>query len=161
MTKYSPITLANTFLEKYSGGVGIEHMKLQKLCYYAHGWWLAYKDESFLLEEPQVWRYGPVFNSLYHLLSHFGRKSIVTPQKANPLQEIETIKDKDINALIDWVWNRYSNYSAESLSEMTHAEGTPWRIIAEQHNFRVPRDLDIPDSLVKECFAKEAAKLQP
>jgi uncharacterized phage-associated protein len=162
MTKYTPIELANTFLEKYSGGIGIEHMKLQKLCYYAHGWWLAYKDEPFLSEEPQVWQYGPVFNSLYHLLSHFGRKSILEPQKANPLlQKLETIKDEEINQLIDWVWNRYSNYSAETLSEMTHAKGTPWRILAEKHSFRVPRNLDIPDNLIKEFFKKEAAKLQP
>lgn len=161
MSKYSPIDLANTFIQKYSGENGIEHMKLQKLCYYAHGWWLAYKDESFLSEEPQVWRYGPVFNSLYHLLSHFGRKSITEQQKANPLKKPETIKDREINQLIDWVWNRYSNYSAETLSEMTHAKGTPWRILAEKYNFKVPKGLDIPDDLIKECFTKEAAKLQP
>jgi uncharacterized phage-associated protein len=51
---------------------GAEHMKLQKLVYYAYGWWLLYHSEPIMTEPPEVWRHGPVFSSMYHALKHHG-----------------------------------------------------------------------------------------
>jgi uncharacterized phage-associated protein len=47
-------------------------MKLQKLVYYAYGWWLLYHSEPIMTEPPEVWRHGPVFSSMYHALKHHG-----------------------------------------------------------------------------------------
>jgi len=38
---YSPIAIANNFVEQFGGVTGIEHMKLQKLVYCSYGWMLA------------------------------------------------------------------------------------------------------------------------
>lgn len=38
---YTPLAVANCFLEKFGENGGIEHMKLQKLVYFSYGWWLA------------------------------------------------------------------------------------------------------------------------
>lgn len=158
---YSPLALANTFIDKYGRNEGIQHMKLQKLAYYAHGWWLSYYDSPFLTERPQVWRYGPVFKSMYNALKHFGSNSIRIPQSATPFEKPEIISSGDVLSLISWVWERYSPYSAITLSDKTHETGTPWRIIAEKCNFLVPENYVIPDDLIRDYFRAEAKELKP
>lgn len=161
MNQYLPLALGNVFLQNYAGDSGIEHMKLQKLCYYAHGWWLAFHKKSLLIERPQVWKYGPVFKSMYGALAHFGSKPIKTPQSPVPFQPPPLVDDGQVHDLCDWIWNRYSQYSAFTLSDMTHASGTPWREIAEKHNFVVPKDYDIPDEVIASYFKQEAEALNP
>src|SRR5271170_5786610 len=59
---YTPLQVANTFVIRHGEqSRGLDHMKLQKLDYFVHGWWLAYHQERLLTERPQVWKYGPVF----------------------------------------------------------------------------------------------------
>lgn len=158
MTKVTPLALANTFITKYGQSEGIQHMKLQKLAYYAHGWWLAYNTEPFLTERPQVWRYGPVFKSLYKAFAPYGKNPIKVPQKSNPFEEEYPLipdDNPDLHNLIDWVWNRYSSYTAIQLSNMTHALGTPWLEIAKEHHFRIERDFEIPDEKIRAYFERE------
>ncbi len=166
----TPLMLANTFIYKYgerdpcSPQGGIQHVKLQKLCYYAHGWWLAYHpDQPFLQERPQVWKYGPVFNSLFHVLTVFGKDPIKTTQADNPFAEPVLMPEgrDDVLQLIDWVWNRYSKYTAVQLSNKTHEEGTPWRKIAERHKFRVPKGFEISDDVMAEYFSAQSLRLHP
>jgi uncharacterized phage-associated protein len=156
MTKYAPIDIANTFLDKFGKDRGgIDHMKLQKLVYCFHGWWLAYKGTSKLAELPEVWQYGPVFPSMYHELKIYGIEPIVEPVKASPFDD-EAPKvpdnDKDCHKLIDWVWKRYGHLSGMALSDMTHKEGTAWRKVAEERQFRVPKGLSLDDKYVREEF---------
>jgi uncharacterized phage-associated protein len=160
MTQFAPLTIANTFIKRHGGSIGISHMKLQKLTYYAHCWHLAYRPESLINEKPQVWQYGPVFKSLYNSLKLFGMTPIKTPQTANPFAQPEELPE-GFAAFIDWIWERYGSFSATTLSDMTHEAGTPWRILAEQHNFIVPKDFTIPDDLIKKCFEKEASEFAP
>ncbi len=164
-TKITPLALANTFIERHGRKVnGIQHMKLQKLCYYAHGWWLALQpepSEPFLTERPQVWKYGPVFNSLYNVLKPFGKRPIKEPKSDNPFVTPDVVQNAEVIKLIDWIWNRYGQYTAETLSDMTHEEGTPWRNIAKENHYRVRRDLPIDNRRVKDYFNSEYKKLAP
>ncbi len=152
---YSPLALANYFLERHAGDIGIEHMKLQKLVYCAHGWWLAYgPDRPIVCERPEVWKYGPVFPSLYRALRPFGRTPIGVPQSSDPFSEPATIDGGDDKAkrLLKWVWNRYGHLSSYALSDMTHKPGTPWYRVAEEHGFVVPEGRTIDDLYVVEEF---------
>jgi uncharacterized phage-associated protein len=126
-------------------------MKLQKLVYYSYGWWIAYHAESIISEHPQVWKFGPVFLSLYHALKNHGRTPITTIQPDYPFQPPPRVDrdDIDANRLVDWVWLKYGHYSAYQLSDMTHAIGSPWRQVAEQHDWHVPSSTPIPDNLIK------------
>ncbi len=85
--KHSPLALANTFIERHAGSAGITHMKVQKLCYYAHGWWLAFENEPFLTERPQVWKFGPVFASLYAALAHHGSRRSTALRKRGLMRQ--------------------------------------------------------------------------
>lgn len=156
-TPYSPLALANEFIER-AGEHGIEHMKLQKLVHITNGWWLAYRTEPLLNEQPEVWKYGPVFASLYNVLKEFGRTPILTKQKDNPFEPEPVIekgsedKKSDEVQLIDWIWQRYGAKSAFELSDITHQRNSPWRKVVEKLNSRVPFHTKIPDDVIREHY---------
>jgi uncharacterized phage-associated protein len=159
MEPYSSLALANTFVARHGQKASLTHMKLQKLCFYAYGWWLAYNDEPLLNEGPEVWQYGPVFSSLYNILSTKRSAPIAEPQTVYPLNPPPIIKDDLPNQWIDWVWQRYGQLPPIALSNMTHEIGTPWQIEAAAHNYKVPRHHQIPDDLIRQYFKEEAKRL--
>jgi uncharacterized phage-associated protein len=151
---YRPMAVANNFIRRFGYRQGITHLKLQKLVYYVHGWWLAYNPSNppLLTERPEVWRHGPVFPNIYNALKNFGSRPIRLPQPDLPLSPPADIGEDDDQALnlVDWVWVRYGAYSAIQLSNMTHEPGTPWRQLAERYQYRVPAHLQIPDELISQ-----------
>jgi uncharacterized phage-associated protein len=152
---YAPLAAANYFISAFGTKSGIEHMKLQKLAYNSYGWWLVgFRDSPLLDEKPQVWKFGPVFNSLYHVLKPFGRRDIFMPQSPGPFDIPPSIDDDDDSArqVLDWVWNRYGHLSGFALSDMTHRSGSSWRRTAKEHNFSVPFGLEIPDAYIAQEF---------
>lgn len=150
--KYSPLSVANEFI--LISPSGETHMKLQKLAYMAYGVWLKDHNETFVAEPPQVWQYGPVFESLYHQLKHF-RAEKITQQQGMP-GEGGLISDPDIKAVIARVWEKYKNVPAPHLSDITHAPGSPWHQIAKKNDFRVVLGETIPDDLIKKYFRESA-----
>src|SRR5689334_22079254 len=149
---YTPLALANYFLEAHPP---IDHMKLQKLVYCAHGWWLASQQRTPLVtERPQVWKFGPVFPSLYRALRTFGAQPISGPQSRAPFEDPPRVDQHDdlVRRLLEWVWNRYGHLSALALSDMTHKPGTAWYIVAQENNFNVPEGFEIEDRFVYHEF---------
>jgi uncharacterized phage-associated protein len=147
------LAVANYFVVAFAFDKGVEHMKLQKLVYNAYGWWLAFHDAPFD-EPPQVWKHGPVFNGLYHVLKPFGRNPIKTPQSASPFEAPPAIdgNDQEARQLLEWIWNRYGHLSSFALSNMTHKKGSPWQIVAKEHDFSVPFGLEILDDYIRREF---------
>jgi len=150
---YRPIAFANEFIVK-SPDIGVSHMKLQKLTYYAYGWWLALKDDPVLTEGPEVWAHGPVFWTMYHALKGFGGTGIKHPQKDHPFQDPPRIDDGDteVKALLDWTWEKYGLFSPFYLSDQTHKTGSPWQQVAQSHDYRIPQHTTIPDEIIKSYF---------
>lgn len=148
MSKYLPLRVANAFIQL--SPTGETHMKLQKLVYMAYGVWLREHEEPFIAEQPQVWPYGPVFDSLYHQLKDFRSQPIKTPLAL--LGEDGAIAEADINAVITRVWEKWKGVSGSSLSEITHLPGSPWHQIAKANNFCVPMGQEIPVSTIKKYF---------
>jgi uncharacterized phage-associated protein len=158
MNQYKPIEIANTLIEKFGAAEGgIDHMKLQKLVYCVHGWWLAYfPDKPLLKEKPEVWKFGPVFPSMYHELKVYGLKRISTPVQTSPFEAPPLVDEKDAKtiSLLEWVWKRYGHMSGMELSDMTHKEGTAWKAVAIEHNFFVPKGFFIADRYIIDEFTK-------
>lgn len=155
---YSPLAFANEFIGK-SDGIGVVHMKLQKLVYLCYGWWLVEHEASIINEAPEVWQHGPVFASLYDVLKGHGHTPIKTKQRYffNRVPDEVDLEDDDAHSLIDWVWQRYGNYDQFYLSDLTHQIDTPWYKTAAQHKFRVPAHTKISDAIIKEHFCGIAA----
>lgn len=62
-------------------------MKLQKMCYYAHGWSLVWRDEPLFNDEIRAWRSGAVIIPFYEFHKS---KATLTPEsfKGIALQEL-------------------------------------------------------------------------
>lgn len=138
---YNPTTIANYFVLNYAKYGVITPMKLLKLTYIAYGWYLAISDgkEKLIDELPQAWKYGPVFPSLYKAIKQHGTDKI---DSAIPYYKEEQIKEEDAE-ILDMVWDKYGDFNAIQLMEMTHAEGTPWKkVYCEGCNSTIS-DIDI------------------
>lgn len=150
---YTPLAFANEFICKATG-IGVEHMKLQKLAYMCYGWWLVAHDQPIMNEEPQVWQHGPAFKSLYFVLNTFGHVRITEPQSRlynTPPERIDQ-NDGEVHDLVDWVWMKYGGRSPFYLSDLTHRKGSPWYQTAERFDFRVPKNTPIPADTIKAHF---------
>ena len=51
-------------------------MRLQKLVFFAYGWWMGKHGTPLTDKAPAVWRYGPVFEGLYSALRPYGHRPI-------------------------------------------------------------------------------------
>lgn len=98
----------------------ISNLKLQKLCYYAQGFYLAMKGERLFDETLQAWQYGPVVPVLYHKYKDQGR-SCLNPDAGFDINSIP----EDIREFLGEVYQNYGQFSAWRLKDMTHQE-TPW-----------------------------------
>ncbi len=118
----------------------LSHLKLQKLLYYAQGFWLALNDGRALFDEPVLaWEHGPVVRSVWeNYRAYRGGEPI--PAEPIDLDEF----DPEIQDILDEVWRVYGQFSAWKLREMTHAE-PPWR--------DTPRNAEIPQPVMKDFFS--------
>ena len=155
-------SIANYFLELAAArGESISPMKLQKLVYYAHGWYAGYTERPLINEAVEAWQYGPVIPSLYHEFKHFGSGSITAKAMeydALGVREAKVPADPDVRTFLQNVYNSYGQYSGTHLSEMTHASGTPWDQTWSE--CRGTRGADIPFSRISSHFKAAVQKSQ-
>lgn len=141
----------------------ITPMKLQKLVYYAHGWCLALFEKPLINEAIEAWRYGPVIESLYHELKHYGNQNIddlltdvVVFTGRDGKEEFQLCtpripENSNLKELLEKVWSVYSPYSPIELSSMTHQPGSPWDQVFKEKG-AIERNAEIGQELIKEYF---------
>jgi hypothetical protein len=56
--------------------------------------------------------------------------------------------------LLDKIWSVYGRYDAIHLSNITQADGTPWKQVFGQYNGHIPKRTDIPPGLIRGYFVK-------
>ena len=165
MPPYSPQAIANRFLDlaDQAQNRDLSPMKLQKLIYYAHAWSLAIYGSPLINKEIEAWKFGPVLPDIYHEFKGFGNSRITS--RANELifsgnsLKIQTpqIASSDAQSigLIDEVWRIYGAYTPVQLSNLTHAEDSPWYEVAKQYPFSIPKNATIPNELIKARFIEK------
>jgi uncharacterized phage-associated protein len=129
---YDSRVIANSFLDiALKEGDVIDPMKLLKLVYIAHGWYLALTGEPLIRDSIEAWKHGPVIPKLYDAIRKFGARPISEYYTEFDFDElttyIPTVQDEETRKFLNVVWNGYGTYSGIELSAMTHKEGTPWR----------------------------------
>ena len=142
---YSAIAVANAFIDiAAENGFYLTNLKLQKLVYFAHGWYSAFTDKPLITDEVQSWQYGPVIQSLYNALRHYGARPIT-----KKIHSDQTITQ----GLEDWnfihsVYRKYAMFSPAQLVALTHEAGSPWEQFgAGQNSFQI-----IPVEAIKKYF---------
>jgi uncharacterized phage-associated protein len=156
--------VANEFLTiAMAAGKELTPMKIQKLVYFAHGWFLALTGEPLISEQIEAWQYGPVIPSLYQEFKEYGNLPVVTPAfetrydgwkpsfVVSRLGGSGDAVDK-ARQVINKVWQLYGEYTSVRLSNATHAAGSPWsQVYAEGRKHTV-----IPEETIKTYFRELA-----
>ncbi|MGK0393469.1 MAG: putative phage-associated protein [Alcanivorax borkumensis] len=108
------------YLDDASEGDGISNLKLQKLVYYAQGFFSAIFDNPLFDENIEAWTHGPVVPSLYRSYKEHGASRIALPGEFD-----KSSLTKEEFELIEEVFEVFGQYSAWKLRNMTHEED-PW-----------------------------------
>lgn len=119
----------------------ISNLKLQKLLYFIQAYFLITKKAPCFKEDIEAWDFGPVVPSAYYKYRLFGGSNIpsittytIIEKNSDDISQskIKSAKyDKACIAscdakLIEDVINKFSNYSASDLVEITHRQN-PWK----------------------------------
>ena len=120
----------------------ITNLKLQKLLYYAQGYFLAKKDTPLFEEDFLAWEHGPVIRKIYDKYKVNGANGI----KYDSDFKIDI--DKETERILEEVYNEYGQYTAWKLRNMTHEE-EPWKT--------TPRNEIISKEKIKDYFKPRVA----
>jgi uncharacterized phage-associated protein len=161
---YDAKAIANYYLdaaEKQS--TSLTPMKLQKLIFFAHGWYLALFDEPLIADQVEAWQFGPVVPSIYHEFKHERSGSISSKATGFDFENFELTEpevpesDERSRRLMEKVWQTYSKFTAFELSKMTHLPDTPWAKARENLDV-LGRNVAIEEGLIKNYFKGLAQK---
>lgn len=152
---YSPKAIANYFLNLAEENDGdLRPLKLQKLIYFAHGWYLAIYDKPLIDESVQAWKFGPVIPSIYHEFKEFGRYPINRP--ALVLKGLKlvapNVDDKSDKEFLDKIWEVFSGFTGVQLSNMTHEGDSPWHQTWFKDGAESNKSIPIDDEKIKQYF---------
>lgn len=117
------------------GDHSITQLKLQKLLYYAQGFYLALYDKPLFSESICAWKRGPVVVVLWHEYNKFGSSDIPFPGEVNL-----PVDDGKIAIFLEALYESIGYFSPFKLSAMTHKEG-PWTY--------TPSDSEITQEVMK------------
>lgn len=162
----SAAAVANEFLKLQSEdphSPGLDHMKLQKLVYYAHAWHLAIKGSPLFDDDIEAWPWGPVVRNLYIEFKDFKSKPI-SGRRAQILVKDEDSDPSDWRVITPYptssdekefirnVWESHKSFSGVQLSNATHANGEPWAIVNKFKNGDLSDKPKIENDLIESVF---------
>jgi len=96
----------------------ITNLKLQKLLYYAQGWYLAFNGEPLFNDRIEAWVHGPVVPGVFREYREFRWSPLTAAAAYAPSDEVASHVSKVLGA--------YGKFDASQLELMTHNE-EPWR----------------------------------
>ncbi|HUX56069.1 MAG TPA: type II toxin-antitoxin system antitoxin SocA domain-containing protein [Bacteroidales bacterium] len=108
-------------LSEPEAGDTISNLKMQKLLYYAQGYYFALYNKPLFQEKIIAWQYGPVVKEVYEAYSEYSHGSIPKPRRINL-----KVFDEEIMNFLKEIYQVYGQYSALRLMQLTHGE-PPWK----------------------------------
>lgn len=149
MRTYHAIDVAKRFLDlAQTEGMLLSNMKIQKLVFFSQVVALNVFKRPIHDNASLAWDFGPVVQELYDVVHRF-----VTPTRkefslndadfAAAFGNAEPIEDRDALNVINAVWNKFKNWTAFQLSNLTHRPGSPWAHVYAESQYAV-----IPHSLI-------------
>jgi uncharacterized phage-associated protein len=130
----------------------ITSMKLQKLIYYSQAWHLARVGEPLFEDRIEAWPQGPVILSIYK--KHRRKYKVSEWPTGRAAQLRPTEQDT-----LDWVLAKYSHFSAESLSRITHLE-LPWKNARQLLAAGEKSSEEIPVRHMRHYYARQLADVE-
>ncbi|NRA48670.1 MAG: SocA family protein [Phaeodactylibacter sp.] len=156
---YKSVSIANYFIEKaIYDGVEITPMKVLKLVYIAHGWYLAVADNPLITEQTEAWKYGPVVPNVYHTFKAYGKNDISEIHQSDVVirKDFRLLKEDDKTLLfLDRIWEVYKKFSGGQLSSLTHQKDTPWYITWNKNGGSLKDGAIIANRLIKQYYKEK------
>jgi uncharacterized phage-associated protein len=155
---YDPRAIANLMLDEADRiGLGITNLALQKLLYFAHGFYLIETKQPLVSGYFEAWQYGPVHPTAYKSFRSAGSDHITfRAQAQDPLTGASLpIREPDTPAarrLVQHVLTSFGNLSPGRLVDLSHATNSPWHFIVDKGRTSVAFGLRIPDTVILERF---------
>lgn len=156
----NPISISNYFVNKaISEGNELTPMKLLKLVYLSHGWYLGLNDGKPLISEAvQAWRFGPVITSVYHGFKDF-KDSPITRLGFDPLtMGYPVVSSEEKTPLLNKIWDIYKDWNGLQLSALTHETGSPWDTVWNKQGGKDKLGAIIPNAIIAEYYMRKAGK---
>ena len=158
--------VANEFLRLQREDHGypvIDQMKLQKLLFYAHAWYMAYNERRPLFDDDfEAWPWGPVVRDAYLQTLDCGKGPVEAPlselaENSGGFQfrTPDGVFD-DLKPFIRSVWDTHKQFSGIQLSNSTHADGEPWTVVKDRYGSLEGKP-KIPNNLIAEVFERKLA----
>jgi uncharacterized phage-associated protein len=122
-------------------------MKLQKLCYYAQAWTLAWDEAQLFDDEFEAWENGPVCPELFE---KHRRRLVIPVGFFDDCAKGELSGSQREN--IDIVLRDYGHYEPHELSSMTHRE-RPWREARGDLPLGEPCNKAIPKERMRDYYS--------
>lgn len=166
---YPAGAIANEFIKvARENGKSLSPLKLQKLVYFAHGWYLGFTGKPLINEPVEAWKFGPVIPSLYHCFKKFGYQAINECMTEGDFWGmsrgghelcIDDNPDQNENELakriVKRIWEVYGAFSATQLSNLTHSDGTPWSQTADKDR---RKHATISQDVIRAYFAAQVER---
>lgn len=127
--------VANEILRIAAGqGISVTIMQLLKLVFFAHGWSLATLDSPLTKDSPEAWKYGPVYPLIYKSYSGTGSAPITESikDKTTGIEIQEQFTERELD-LMRKIVGGYGKLHAYQLSNLTHAQGSPWEVTLREN----------------------------
>lgn len=102
-------------------GKEITPLALQKILYYAQGFYKTFFGEFLYQDDCEAWVHGPAYANIYEKYKIYGSSNI----PINIEYDIEDILVKDEKELLDIIVKYFGYYNGKALEKMTHYE-SPW-----------------------------------
>jgi uncharacterized phage-associated protein len=128
-------------------GEPLTNLKLQKILYYAQGWYLALHNKPLFTDKIEAWVHGPVIPNAYHSFKQYGY-GLINESPEPPSLTKET--NDHLNEIIDV----YGSYSAFELEHLTH-QTAPWKKARGQLAIDCPSNTEISLDEMKNYFKKK------
>jgi uncharacterized phage-associated protein len=156
----NPKAIANLILDVANTlGRKASNLSINKIAYFAHGYYLARYGKPLIDAKIEAWEYGPVFREIYHEFKKCGDRPVASYAKDLNLDtfEMETVRWElpiEEEEFLRDVIASYLEMSAGYLVTMSHLEDGPWHN-AWYHDGRVNPGMEISNEAILSYFSDQ------
>lgn len=127
------ICFANTIIDKgLEENNPVTHLHLHKLMYFVYGYLLVRHNKKIGATEFQPWDAGPVVELIFQVMRGTGSEPITRYCEEFDHKKIKLTayvidkKEVSFHQILDEVWNKYRNLSANHIIRESHLPGGAW-----------------------------------
>ncbi len=129
-------------------GETFSNLKMQKLLYYAQGWYLTMYKKPLFDDVIEAWSHGPVIKSVYDTFKKYDQNSIDFKEiKALDIDKID--QDREARELLIMIYRKYGAIGADELFDIVQKEDPYLDAYCNDNN------KEITNELLKRLLEKE------